>query len=76
MNQVKERIYQTLDELPEESLIEIVRFIDFLKFKHKAESAKPIIALGGLWKGINFDVTDKDVRALRQRISQELLRRT
>lgn len=34
---------------------------------------KKVIRLGGLWKDIPFDVTDEDISALRQAVTQHLL---
>ncbi|MBC7249754.1 MAG: hypothetical protein H5T62_05660 [Anaerolineae bacterium] len=46
---------------------------DFLKFKYLAKQPPEVAALGGLWQDLDFDVTDEDVRALRQRVTSELL---
>ena len=68
-------MYQAIDELPSESLEELVHFLDFLKFKYQAQQSKKVVALGGLWKHLDFDVTDAEVRALRQRVTAQLLRK-
>ena len=54
-------IYQQILELPQESLVELVKFIDFLRFKAgesatetKAEKPLRIIKLKGLLKGYDF----------------------
>jgi hypothetical protein len=71
----KEQILQTLDELPEESLVEVSQFLDFLKFKAKKPSVslKRIVKLGSLWEDVPFDVTDGEVRALRRAVTHRLL---
>ena len=71
----KEQILQTLDELPEESLVEVSQFLDFLKFKAEKSSVSPkrVVKLGGLWEEIPFDVTDGEVRALRRAVTHRLL---
>ena len=71
----KEQILQTLDELPEESLVEVSQFLDFLKFKAKKPSVSPkrVVKLGGLWEDVPFDVTDGEVRALRRAVTHRLL---
>ena len=71
----KERILQTLDELPEESLVEVSQFLDFLKLKAKESPASPrrVVKLGGLWEDVPFDVTDDEVRELRQAVTCRLL---
>jgi len=53
----------------------IIRFLDLLKFKYQAQQTRKVVALGGLWKDLDFDVTDAEVRALRQRVTAQLLRR-
>jgi hypothetical protein len=71
----KERILQTLDELPEESLVEVSQFLDYLKFKAKKPPVSPkrVVQLGGLWEDVLFDVTDDEVRELRRAVTQRLL---
>jgi hypothetical protein len=54
-------IYQQILELPQESLVELAKFIEVLRFKTgesatetKAEKPLRIIKLGGLLKGYDF----------------------
>ncbi|MBM4465076.1 MAG: hypothetical protein FJ014_05890 [Chloroflexi bacterium] len=54
-------IYQQILELPQESLVELARFIEFLRFKAgesateaKVEKPLRIIKLGGLLEGYDF----------------------
>lgn len=72
---IRKKVYQTLDELPPEGFEELMRFLDFLKFKYLAKQPPEVMALGGLWKDLDFDVTDEDVRAMRQRVTIELLKK-
>lgn len=72
---VKQRVYQAIDGLPSESLDELTHFLDFLKFKYQVQRPRKVVALGGLWKHLDFDVTDAEVRALRQRVTAQLLRK-
>ena len=72
---VKQKVYQAIDGLPPESFEEIFRFLDFLKFKYQVQQDRKVVALGGLWKHLDFDVTDAEVRALRQRVTAQLLRK-
>lgn len=72
---VKRRVYQTLDELPPKSFEELIQFLDFLKFKYLTKQPPEVVALGGLWDNLDFDVTDEDVRALRQQVTAELLKK-
>ena len=73
---IKQQIHQAIDTLPPESLGEVSHFLDSLKFKYQAGRSPEVVALGGLWKDLSFDVSDADVRALRQKVSQTLLRKT
>jgi len=70
---IKQRVYQVIDGLPSESFEELSHFLDFLKFKYQVQQPRKVVALGGLWKNLDFDVTDAEVRALRQRVTAQLL---
>ncbi len=71
---VKQKVYQVIDGLPSESFEELSCFLDFLKFKYQVQQPRKVVALGGLWKHLDFDVTDAEVRDLRQRVTAQLLR--
>ncbi|MFH1486477.1 MAG: hypothetical protein ABIH46_10425 [Chloroflexota bacterium] len=72
---IKQKVYQAVEGLPPEGFEELIRFVDFLKFKYRIQQHRDIVALGGLWKNLDFDVTDAEVRALRQRATAQLLRK-
>jgi len=72
---VKQKVYQAIDGLPPESFDELFHFLDFLKFKYQVQQPRKVVALGGLWKHLDFDVTDAEVRVLRQRVTAQLLRK-
>ena len=72
---VKQRVYQTIDGLPSDSFEELTHLLDFLKFKYQVQQPRKVMALGGLWKHLDFDVTDAEVRALRQRVTTQLLQK-
>ena len=72
---VKQHVYQALNELPPSGRDELLQFLDYLRYKHKAEQERKSVALWGLWADIPFDVTDQDIRRLRQRVSAQLLRK-
>jgi hypothetical protein len=68
--------YRELDEvirtLPPVAQRELADFVDYLQYKHRLEQSGPVVTLGGLWADIDFDVTDEDVRNLRQQVSRRL----
>jgi len=70
-----QKVYQVLEGLPPESLEELSHFLDFLKFKYQVQQPRKVVALGGLWQDLDFDVTDAEVRALRQKVSAQLWRK-
>ena len=72
---VNQKVYQAIDGLPPESFDELFHFLDFLKFKYQVQQPRKVVALGGLWKHLDFDVTDAEVRVLRQRVTAQLLRK-
>lgn len=52
-----QRIYEQVQTLPEESLLELARYVEFLKFKaDRRRSKRPlrIIKLGGILEGYDF----------------------
>ena len=72
---IKQRVYQGLEGLPSESFEELAHFLEFLKFKYQVQQPRKAVALGGLWKHLDFDVTDAEVRALRQQVTAQLVRK-
>ncbi len=74
---VKQQAYQALNRLPPGGFDELVHFLDYLKYKyeHKIRPKQKVITLKGLWADIPLDVTDQDVRRLRQQVSAQLLRK-
>ncbi|BAM00444.1 MULTISPECIES: DUF2281 domain-containing protein [Caldilinea] len=72
---IKQKVYQAIEGLPPEGLEELFYFLDFLKFKYQVQQSRKVAALGGLWKHLDFDVTDEEVRTLRQQVTAQLLRK-
>lgn len=70
---VKQRIYQMLDSLPHQGLEDLSQFLDFLKYKYQTGTEANVVSLGGIWQEITFDVSDEEVRALRQQVTDALL---
>jgi hypothetical protein len=61
-------LYSLIDELPETVFSEVARFLEFVRFKLKEESASPTpyvpVAMGGLWREIS--ISDDDITNVRQ----------
>ena len=72
---LKQKVYQSIEELPPEGVEELAHFIDSLRLRYRIQKPRKVVALGGLWEGLEFDVTDEDVRALRQRVTKQALER-
>jgi hypothetical protein len=70
---IRQKVYQTIEMLPARGLEDIVEFLDYLSFRYKVADSESNIALGGLWKDIDFDVSDDEIRALRQQVTNKLL---
>ena len=64
---------ETIDALPPSAQKELADFVDYLQYKHRLDRHDEVLKLGGLWEGIDFDVTDEDIRALRQKVTRQLL---
>ncbi|MBN1136269.1 MAG: DUF2281 domain-containing protein [Anaerolineae bacterium] len=63
---------QAIEALPPSARKELMDFIGYLQYKHRLVPPGEVVKLGGLWAGIDFHVTDDDVRALRQRVTRQL----
>jgi hypothetical protein len=61
----------TLRSLPPAAHMELLGFLGYLRYKYRLDEPRPVVRLGGLWSDIDFDVTDDDVRALRQRVTRQ-----
>jgi len=73
MPAVKQKIYQMLDSLPHQGLKDLSQFLDFLEYKYQTGTEANVVSLGGIWQEIVFDVSDEQVRALRQQVTDALL---
>jgi hypothetical protein len=60
----KDDVIRALDELPAESLVEVRRFVDFMRFKAQSRPRK-LVKLGGLWKDWP-PITDEDIAQARR----------
>ena len=69
---IKQKVYETIEQLPPGSFEELADFLDFLSYKYRNDDLGKNVVLGGLWKDVPLDVTDEDVRSLQQKISHRL----
>ncbi len=69
---IKQRITDAVEELPAETLPEVLQFVEFLRSKTAAPRPKRIVRLRGLWADIPFDIADKDIRRLRRQATEHL----
>ena len=60
-----------LRNLPPAAHKELRDFLGYLQYKYRLDESRPVVPLDGLWSDIEFDVTDDDVRALRQRVTRQ-----
>lgn len=68
-----EQVYREIPTLSSQDLLELLQFIDYLK--HRAGSPSKVsqsVALEGLWSATSLDITDDEVRILRQQISRQI----
>lgn len=63
---------QVLHDLPPVAQEELLNFVRYLQYKHQHDQASPVVKLGGLWANLDFDVSDQDVRTLRQQLTLKL----
>jgi hypothetical protein len=62
-----------LCNLPPAAHKELLDFLAYLRYKYRLHESRPVVRLGGLWSDIEFDVTDDEVRALRRRVTRQVL---
>ena len=72
MNKYPE-LEKTIDALPPTAQKELVDFVGYLQYKHRLDQSGQVAKLAGLWADIDFDVTDEDIRALRQKVTRQLV---
>jgi hypothetical protein len=67
-NGTKQQVLAILDTLPEETLKEVIEFLDYLQYKleQRAPRQTPYepVALGGLWEGVT--ISDEDIAEVRR----------
>ncbi len=54
-----------LDELPIDSVTDVLQFMEFLRFKAAGKPKRPV-KLGGIWAGVHLDNVEEELRRLRR----------
>ena len=75
IDSTRKKAHEAIDTLPPESLEELSKFLEFLRFRQRTQEKPVNVQLAGLWQDEQFDVTDDDIRALRQQVSDHVLQR-
>jgi len=61
---IEQQVLEKLRDLPPKKQKEVLDFVDFLKGKNGAK--KPLRSLRGLWKNLNFHITEEDIAEARR----------
>jgi hypothetical protein len=69
-----EQIEQAIRDLPPSAYSELAQFVGYLHYKYSSPGST-VVALEGLWADLDFDVTQEDVRRLREDVSARLIER-
>ncbi len=59
-------IYQEVSDFPDDSLLEIWQYIEFVRFKSALSSLPSVVKLGGLLKPYLSDISDQEIATARQ----------
>jgi hypothetical protein len=72
---LKSKVVTILENLPPKGQQELEQFLDSLADKYRLEQKKKIVVLEGLWQDTPLNVTDEEVRQLREDVSKQLLKK-
>lgn len=61
---IEQQVLEKLRDLPPEKLKEVLDFVDQLKEGNGPK--KPLKSLRGLWKDLNFHITEEDIAEARR----------
>jgi hypothetical protein len=70
---LKAKVDALLENLPPDGQEVLEDYLDFLADKYEIEPKKRIVALGGIWKDTPLDISDEDVRELREDASKRIV---
>jgi len=68
---LQNQLYQEIKWLSSKNLAELLNFVSYIKHRDSLKSTNQPVRLEGLWETIPFDVTDEDVRTLRQQLTKQ-----
>jgi flavin-dependent dehydrogenase len=71
---LKSKIDTIVENLPPDGQEELSNFLDLLAEKYLKRERKAV-ALGGIWARTPLDVSDNDIRELREEVSKQLLKK-
>jgi hypothetical protein len=69
---LQNQLYQEIKNLSSKNMAELLNFVNYLKYRDSLVCTKEPVKLEGLWEAIPFEVTDEDVRVLRQQFTQQI----
>jgi hypothetical protein len=69
-----EQIEQAIRALPPSAQVELAQFIDYLRFKY-GNPEPTVVTLAGLWADVELNISQDDVRQLREDLSSRLITR-
>jgi hypothetical protein len=70
---LKQKVEEAIDTLPNAGQAELLSFLDYLQHKYNLEEGSRVVQLGGLWRDLNLEISEEDIRSLRQQTTEHLL---
>ena len=70
---IQQRVTKNIQVLPPGAQEELLNFLNYLQYKYRLDRRGDVVQLGGLWADVDLDVDNDDIRALRQRVTAQLL---
>ncbi len=61
---IEQAVLENFRQLPPDKQLEVLDFIQFLR--QKTQPQKPHRSLRGLWSDLGIDITEADIREIRQ----------
>jgi hypothetical protein len=70
---LKQKVEEAIDTLPNAGQAELLSFLDYLQHKYNLDEGSKVVHLGGLWRDLNLEISEEDIRSLRQQTTEHLL---